>query len=129
MRENKLGRAWLVLSLVLITGCGSESGDDPGASGGLAGSVATGGASGGTAGSASGGSGGSGGSAGETLSCSDFAVAATAHEFGPGQDVGQNLFPFPVLGPPKGGGCCQGSLDVVSLGNGGTVTLEFGGTR
>jgi hypothetical protein len=53
----------------------------------------------------------------------------TAHEFGSGQDVGQNLFPGPVLGAPKGGGCCKGSLDVVSLGNGGTVTLEFGDTQ
>jgi hypothetical protein len=30
-----------------------------------------------------------------------------------------------VLGSPKGGGCCQGSLDVVSLGNGGSIVLGF----
>jgi hypothetical protein len=48
-----------------------------------------------------------------------------AHSFGPGQNVGQDLFPAPILGPPRGAGCCQGSLDVVSLGNGGAVTLEF----
>jgi hypothetical protein len=60
--------------------------------------------------------------------CSRFVSAVTAHEFGPGQNVGQNLFPAPLFGPPKGGGGEQGSLDVVSLGNGGRVTLEFGET-
>ncbi len=32
-----------------------------------------------------------------------------------------------MLGPPKGGGPCQGSTDVVSLGNGGWVVVEFRG--
>jgi hypothetical protein len=58
---------------------------------------------------------------------SRFATGSPAHSFGPGQDTGQNLFPAPVLGPPKGGGICQGSTDVVSLGNGGFVVLEFAG--
>lgn len=58
--------------------------------------------------------------------CSRFATEAVAHAFGPGQNVGQAEFPLPILGPPRGGGCCQGSLDVVSLGNGGSVTLAFG---
>jgi hypothetical protein len=30
-----------------------------------------------------------------------------------------------VLGPPKGGGAGNGSLDVVTLGNGGSITLGF----
>jgi hypothetical protein len=59
-------------------------------------------------------------------SCSPFAIRATEHDFGPGQNTGQAVFPDPVLGAPRGGGCCKGSLDVVSLGNGGSVTLELG---
>ncbi len=59
--------------------------------------------------------------------CSHFATGSPAHEFGPGQNVGQLAFPAPVLGPPKGAGAEQGSLDVVSIGNGGSVTLEFAG--
>lgn len=67
------------------------------------------------------------GTAGEPIAtCSAFATGAPAHAFGPGQNAGQASFPAPVLGPPRGGGCCAGSLDVVSLGNGGTVTLELG---
>jgi len=50
-----------------------------------------------------------------------------AHEFGPGQDFGQVDFPTPLFGPPRGGGLCGGSMDVVSLGNGGTVTVGFDG--
>lgn len=56
-----------------------------------------------------------------------FATGSPAHSFGPGQNTGQELFPTPVLGPPKGGGACMGSTDVVSLGNGGFVVLEFAG--
>jgi hypothetical protein len=56
-----------------------------------------------------------------------FATGSPEHAFGPGQDTGQDLFPAPILGPPKGGGACQGSTDVVSLGNGGFVVVEFAG--
>jgi hypothetical protein len=56
-----------------------------------------------------------------------FATGVVAHHFGPGQSFGQDRFPAAVLGPPKGGGACQASLDVVSLGNGGFVVLEFAG--
>ena len=54
-----------------------------------------------------------------------FATGVVDHAFGVGQDFGQASFPTPVLGPPNGGGCCGGSLDVVSLGDGGYVELEF----
>jgi hypothetical protein len=64
----------------------------------------------------------------EGRDCARFVTAAVAHTFGPGQNVGQQSFPEPILGPPRGGGELTGSLDVVSLGNGGSVTVEFGGT-
>lgn len=54
-----------------------------------------------------------------------FATEVLAVEFGPGQSFGRSSMPAVVTGPPKGGGCCKGSLDVVSLGNGGTITLGF----
>jgi hypothetical protein len=59
---------------------------------------------------------------------SRFITGAVEHAFGTGQNFGQNRFPAVILGPPKGGGCCQGSLDVVSLGNGGFVVVEFADT-
>src|SRR5579871_4528032 len=72
-----------------------------------------------------------GGDAGDGVVChgpgARFATGSPAHSFGPGQNNGQDLFPRPVLGPPKGGGLCMGSTDVVSLGNGGWVVLEFAG--
>ncbi|WP_437672757.1 hypothetical protein [Sorangium sp. So ce131] len=46
---------------------------------------------------------------------------------GSGQVFGQDRFPDIVLGPPKGAGCCGGSLDVLSLGNGGSIVLAFEG--
>lgn len=44
---------------------------------------------------------------------------------GPGADFGRSELPQIVLGPPKGAGDAKGSLDVVSLGNGGSITLGF----
>ncbi|WP_234022890.1 TonB-dependent receptor [Sorangium cellulosum] len=46
---------------------------------------------------------------------------------GSGQGFGEDRFPDIVLGPPKGAGCCGGSLDVLSLGNGGSIVLAFEG--
>jgi len=82
------------------------------------------------------GAGGQGGAAGASLpdagpdapACARFVTGVVAHRFGPGQDTNQHLFPGPILGPPRGAGCCEGSLDVVSIGNGGSVTLEFEGS-
>lgn len=57
-----------------------------------------------------------------------FATSVVAHEFGPGQNVGQEVFPAPIFGPPQGAGARNGSIEgVVSLGNGGTVTVAFDG--
>lgn len=58
-----------------------------------------------------------------------FITDVVAHHFGDGQNTGQALFPTPILGPPKGGGACQGSTDVVSLGNGGSVVVAFAGNE
>lgn len=55
-----------------------------------------------------------------------FATEVVSYEFGEGQDFGQDAFPENVLGGPRGGGCCQGSLHVTSLGDGGHVVLGFG---
>lgn len=131
------GRKWVRASLLAmgITGCGGGPADDTPSSGGVggggygsasssggqAGAGATGGSGGGTAGASS-----SGGASG---ACSRFVVSTVEHAFGPGQNTGQTLFPSPILGPPKGGGAEQGSMDVVSLGNGGHVTVAFGTTR
>lgn len=65
----------------------------------------------------------------ESCTVDHFAVEAVDHEFGTGQDFGQEDFPSPILGPPRGLGSQQGSLDVVSLGNGGWVVVAFGESR
>jgi hypothetical protein len=103
-----------------VTACGGadDARDPVGSGSGGAGSAASfGGAGGGAA-----------GEPGEAAApgCAQFVTDATDFEFGPGQDTGQTAFPGPILGPPKGGGATQGSLDVVSLGNGGHVTVAFG---
>jgi hypothetical protein len=58
---------------------------------------------------------------------SRFASEVLALEYGPGQNFGRNSMPEVVFGPPRGAGCCSGSTDVVSLGNGGSITLGFSG--
>jgi hypothetical protein len=72
---------------------------------------------------------GSAGAPGQTYECegsgSRFVTRVVAHEFGSGQSFGQDKFPESVFGPPRGGLCCGGSLDVTSLGDGGWVVLEF----
>lgn len=48
-------------------------------------------------------------------------------EFNPGSDAGfgADALPDIVLGPPQGAGEFGGSLDVVSLGTGGSIVIEF----
>jgi hypothetical protein len=53
-----------------------------------------------------------------------YADAAPHFSPGIGAGYGQDSFPDVVLGPPLGGGV-QGSLDVLSLGDGGELVLEF----
>jgi hypothetical protein len=56
---------------------------------------------------------------------SRFATSVEAFTAGPGPTFGQDNLPDVVLGPPKGAGAINGSLDVVTLGNGGSITLGF----
>ncbi|KYG04144.1 hypothetical protein BE21_48235, partial [Sorangium cellulosum] len=89
---------------------------------------AGGGGSGGNGGDAAGGGGGAGGGVEDCTGAETvFASEVVSHVFGTGQSYGQERFPDIAFGPPKGGGCCGGSTDVVSLGNGGTVTFGFSG--
>lgn len=52
-----------------------------------------------------------------------FATRVVDHAFGGGQDFNQTLFPAPLFGPPA----ANQPRSVVSLGNGGFVTLAFDG--
>jgi len=56
---------------------------------------------------------------------SRFASTVESFTPGPGPDFGQANLPEVVLGPPKGAGAINGSLDVATLGNGGSITLGF----
>jgi hypothetical protein len=56
---------------------------------------------------------------------SRFATSVVSFTAGPGSTFGQDKLPGIVLGPPKGGGDTMGSVDVVTLGNGGSITLGF----
>jgi hypothetical protein len=66
----------------------------------------------------------------EAPSCDDlenrFATEVVQVDYGSGQNFGRAAMPDIALGPPAGAGCCGGSLDVVSLGNGGEIVLGFG---
>ena len=55
-----------------------------------------------------------------------FAVAVISFEPGETAGFGQDLLPDVVLGPPRGAGPDAGSLDVLSLGRGGSIVLELG---
>jgi hypothetical protein len=54
-----------------------------------------------------------------------FADAVVSFTPGSGAGFGADKLPGIVLGPPRGGGELQGSLDVLSLGNGGVIVLRF----
>src|SRR3954471_14882203 len=56
---------------------------------------------------------------------SRFATSVESFSPGPGSDFGQADLPEIVLGSPKGRGDANGSFDVASLGNGGSITLGF----
>ncbi|MCY1039989.1 cell surface protein [Corallococcus sp. bb12-1] len=54
-----------------------------------------------------------------------FADRVTDYKPGDFAGFGQDRFPDVVFGPPVGAGQSAGSLDVLSLGQGGSITLEF----
>ena len=54
-----------------------------------------------------------------------FADVVVSYTPGEGAGFGKDEFPEIVLGPPLGGGASAGSLDVLSLGTGGEIILEF----
>lgn len=129
MIRRPVGRAVLLPACCLLLaalGCTDPSSSEPdgwGGSGGEGGAFGEGGDGGIAAGSA--------GAAAALPSCtgavSFFATEVIDYAFGPGQSFGQELFPGPVLGPPRGTGSGVGSTDVVSLGDGGFVVLGFAG--
>jgi hypothetical protein len=54
-----------------------------------------------------------------------YATRLVSFTPGPGAGYGQDKLPNVVLGPPSGGGTQHGSLDVLSLGKGGSIVLGF----
>jgi hypothetical protein len=54
-----------------------------------------------------------------------FADAVVSFTPGDYAGFGESLYPDIVLGPPEGGGAGGGSTDVLSLGDGGEIVLEF----
>lgn len=57
-----------------------------------------------------------------------FPDAVPEFDPGPGGGFQQELLPDIVLGGPRGAGAFKGSLDVVSLGDGGRITVAFHGS-
>jgi hypothetical protein len=55
-----------------------------------------------------------------------YAREVVSFEPGAHAGFGKDSLPDVVLGPPSGGGTEHGSLDVLSLGNGGQILLGFG---
>ncbi len=150
MQARSLGRLPLPTALTFIALCAACSADmeatnpppstsaTAGSTGGADGSGGAGGidAAGGSDAGGGGmggdpGQGGFGGSFDAPLVCEGmgpiFATHVLATSYGPGQSFGREAMPEIALGPPLGGGCCQGSLDVVSLGDGGLIVLGFEG--
>lgn len=54
-----------------------------------------------------------------------YATRVVSFDPGPGAGYGEDKLPNVVLGPPSGGGTDHGSLDVLSLGKGGSIVLGF----
>jgi len=60
-----------------------------------------------------------------SVSADPFPDAIISFIPGVGSGYGQDELPDVVLGPPLGGGASAGSMDVLSLGDGGEIILEF----
>ena len=59
------------------------------------------------------------------LGADPYADSVNTFTKGTNGGFNEGLLPGIVLGSPKGGGCCTGSTDVLSLGVGGEIILEF----
>lgn len=64
-------------------------------------------------------------SAESALSTVRYPSKVVSYAKGAGGGFNEDKLPGVVLGPPQGGGCCAGSLDVLSLGDGGEIVLTF----
>lgn len=82
---------------------------------------------GGSGGSGSGGAdAGDGGTGGDEREDLPYAREILSFAPGDGAGFGEDAMPGVVLGPPQGRGLLSGSLDVLSLGKGGSIVLGFG---
>lgn len=104
---------------------GAGEGDEGGGRNTSSSDGGTGGDGGGSGGDSPAGSGGGA----PADACPDFASEVVAVAYGPGAGFGQDDFPDVVFGGPHGGGELSGSLDVLALGNGGSITLGFAQRR
>ena len=68
---------------------------------------------------------GAGGKTSSALAPVEYASKVVSFTKGEKGGLHEDQLPGIVLGPPRGGGCCAGSLDVLSLGDGGEVVLSF----
>jgi hypothetical protein len=106
------------VALASLLACGGEPAGGQSDRGGTGGT-----SSGGTDAGGGEGHGASGGSSNDEL---PYARAIVNFSPGEGAGFGDDELPDVVLGPPSGRGELQGSLDVLSLGKGGSIVLGFG---
>ena len=59
------------------------------------------------------------------LTAAHYVSRVVSFTKGDGGGYGQDKMPTVVEGPPHGGGCCAGSTDVLSLGDGGEIVVAF----
>ncbi len=69
---------------------------------------------------------GAGSDSSDTEPTAPYASAVVSFEPGDSAGFGEDRLPDIVLGPPRGGGQEVGSLDVLSLGKGGSIEVGFG---
>ena len=109
MRRPLRAPGCLSAIFVALLGACSSTPSDPVADGGVA----------------QGGDGGGGGAGGAAPEAPPYASRIVSFEPGEGAGFGQSKLPGVVLGPPRGNGVTSGSLDVLSLGKGGSIVLGF----
>jgi hypothetical protein len=111
MKRVGMLAAFLIASQALAVGCGGPGDSSNG-------DASDGGASGGDASA-------DGGGTAYPPGTDPFADQVITFAPGSGATFGQDRMPDVVLGPPVGQGASAGSLDVVSLGEKGTIVLAF----